>query len=119
MTRYNKELGKTGEEAAVKYLIKNGYSILATNYRCRSGEIDIVAREGEFLVFIEVKTRTGTRYGSASEALDIRKKQRLRKLANYYLMMKGLTDVNCRFDVVTLQLADNTNWELELFRNAF
>lgn len=119
MSGYKKELGKTGEELAINYLTKSGYQILARNYRCRLGEIDIVAREGEYIVFIEVKTRTGVSFGLASEAVNYRKQQRLHKLAAYYLLLSGKKNMNCRFDVVTLQLINDNNWEIDIIKNAF
>lgn len=119
MSGYKKELGNSGEEMAVNHLIKNDYEILERNFRCRSGEIDIVARDEEYIVFIEVKTRTGTNFGKAIEAINYRKKSRLLKTAAYYLLITGLTNNNCRFDVVTLQQDKNNKWELEIVKNAF
>lgn len=116
---YKKELGKAGEEMAVNYLFKKGYEILARNFRCRSGEIDIVARDGEYIVFIEVKTRTGLSFGTAIEAIDYRKQNRLQKIASFYLLRTGQTNANCRFDVVTLQQDTKNKWKIDIIKNAF
>jgi putative endonuclease len=97
-----------------------GYSILARNYRCRWGGIDIVARQGATLVFVEVRTRTGAYLGAPQESLDPRKQSRLRRLAAYYLHRHGLGEVDCRFDVVAITAeAGGKNLKLELFVNAF
>ncbi|MFZ5639925.1 MAG: YraN family protein [Bacillota bacterium] len=119
MSGYKKELGQAGEEAAVNFLTKNGYKILTRNFRCRSGEIDIIARDGDYLVFVEVKTRSGARFGLATEAVNYRKQQRLQKLAAYYILATGNNNVDCRFDVVTIQPDQNYNWNIEIIKNAF
>ena len=75
MLNSRQRLGKIGEQAAAKFLKRHGYKILAQNYRCKLGEIDIIAKDGLVLVFIEVKTRSGTRYGSPAAAVNIRKQR--------------------------------------------
>lgn len=74
-------LGRTGEQLAVEFLIRGGYAILERNWRCRQGEIDIVAQDGRTTVFVEVKTRSGVGYGHPFEALTLTKLARLRRLA--------------------------------------
>lgn len=74
------------------------------NYRCRYGEIDIVAREGTLLVFVEVRTRTGTRFGKAVESINAAKKARLSRLARYYLTRELGREVPCRFDLVAIDI---------------
>ena len=100
---YKKLLGKVGEEKAVKYLKKQGIKILARNYKNAFGEIDIIAKDGEYTVFCEVKTRTGDAFGNPAEAVDFRKRQKYAKIAAAYLLSKGLTDSACRFDVIEIE----------------
>lgn len=118
MSQYNKEIGKTGEDLAVKNLVQNGYKIVERNFRCRSGEIDIVAREGEYMVFIEVKTRTGAKFGTAAEAVDNKKQKQIHRIAAYYLMKAGPMQ-NCRFDVVTVNMDKSGNHKIKIIKNAF
>ena len=82
---YKQVTGKLGEDLATKYLEKIGYKIVARNFRCRQGEIDIIARSTEELVFVEVKTRTNLSYGSPAEAVDFTKQKHMEKVAKYYL----------------------------------
>jgi len=95
------ELGRLGELAAEKYLKKKGYRILERNFNGRFGELDIIARKGETLVFVEVKTRSGSGYAAAKEAVDSRKAARIIKAACEYMQRKGLPeDTRVRFDVI-------------------
>ena len=108
---------KTGaeyEQKAGAYLEGQGYEILEYNYRCRTGEIDIVARDGEYLVFCEVKYRADARTGHPAEAVDARKQRRISKCALYYLTRHGLADQACRFDVVSFE-----GEAVTLYPNAF
>lgn len=110
-----RQLGNDYERAAADYLTGQGYEILVRNFRCRSGEIDLIAREGEYLCFVEVKYRAGHACGSALEAVGYRKQQQILKVAKYYLMKNGMSlDVACRFDVVAID-----GKEITLLRNAF
>lgn len=100
-----------------------GYEILQYNYRCRQGEIDIVARDGEYLVFCEVKFRRDLSSGLPEEAVDIRKQRVISKCALYYITVHGLTDRPCRFDVVGI-LGDSEGKDtavpsVRLYKNAF
>ena len=96
------------------YLEKYGYKILEYNYRCRQGEVDIVARDGEYLVFCEVKYRSGAGSGYPEEAVDLRKQKKISKCALYYLTVHGLVDVPVRFDVVSIE-----GEQFRLYQNAF
>lgn len=110
-------IGKLREAEAARYLRAQGYVLLEQNYRCRLGEIDIVAREGAYVVFIEVKYRADARYGYPQESVDKRKIARLHRAAQYYLLERyknGKETPPCRFDVVAI-LGD----EITLIRNAF
>lgn len=95
-----RETGTQYEERAAEYLIAQNYQILERNYRIRSGEIDIIARDGTVLVFIEVKYRKNDESGNPLEAVDIRKQRKIIKVARYYLYQKKYGNVPCRFDVI-------------------
>ena len=101
--RNRRQTGTDYERAAGFYLEQMGWTILEYNYRCRSAEIDIVARDGEYLVFCEVKYRSDGKKGSPLEAVDARKQQRIRRAALYYLTEHGKSDVPCRFDVIGIE----------------
>jgi len=79
-----KKIGRFGEEVASSFLVGKGYKIIEKNYRCKFGEIDIIAIRGDKLVFIEVKTRKGRKYGLPEEAVDFKKRDKLEKLALFY-----------------------------------
>jgi putative endonuclease len=112
-------LGKSGEQSVAKYLQKKGYKILIQNYRCKLGEIDIIARDGSVLVFIEVKTRSGLNYGSPAAAVNARKQKQISRAAQCYLAEHNLFDSPARFDVVSV-LCDNSNHHsIDHINNAF
>ena len=109
-----------GEDLAVRELERRGYAVLARRYRRRSGEIDIIAADGRTVVFVEVKTRDGQDYGSASAAVTALKQRRLIATARDYLSRQRLVDVPCRFDVVAVYLTGaGPEPEVEVFQNAF
>ncbi len=115
------ELGNRGEKVAAAYLKSRGYKIIAFNYRCVLGEIDIIAAKKDVLVFIEVKSRTNLNYGYPQEGITPKKQYRLRNIAQCYLKEKGIRDVSCRFDVVSI-LFDGRKEQpisIELIDNAF
>lgn len=110
-----RQLGSVYEHQAEEYLKGQGYRILCRNYRCRQGEIDLVAREGGYLVFLEVKYRANGKKGMPQEAVDIRKQRKICRVADHYRMVHRYGDaVPCRFDVVAI-LGD----DLLLIRDAF
>jgi putative endonuclease len=111
-------LGKMGEDLACRELERRGYAIVARRYRRRGGELDIVARDGPTLVFVEVKTRDGRWFGGAAEAVTGLKRRRIVQLALEYLMRHRLSDCPCRFDVVSIQLEAGRP-VIEIHRNAF
>jgi len=96
------KLGQSGEEAAVRYLKKKGFRIVERGFRLLRGEIDIIAYDRDTLVFVEVKTRSGTGFGVPEEAVTPSKQEQIRKIAQLYLMKKRLGDIPCRFDVVSI-----------------
>jgi putative endonuclease len=102
MTLARQALGKTGEDLAVAELERRGYAILARRYRTNRGEIDIVARDGDTIVFIEVKARLTAEFGRAAEAVTRRKQRRLVRMAAEYLARRRLARCPCRFDVVAI-----------------
>jgi putative endonuclease len=102
MTRARQTLGFEGEELACAELERRGYSILERRYRTPHGEIDIVARHGKWLVFVEVKARTDGSFGDPEEAVTLQKQQRLVWMATDYLARHDLLEEECRFDVVAV-----------------
>lgn len=113
--RYNKrQIGSQYEKMAGEYLISCGYEIIEYNFRCRMGEIDIIARDGEYLAFCEVKYRKGTVKGHPAEAVGLRKQRVISKCAAYYLVTRRLADLPCRFDVISVE-----GKEIDLIKNAF
>jgi len=102
MTLDRQTFGKSGEDLAVAELERRGYAILARRYRTRHGEIDIVARDGDTTVFVEVKARATAQFGTAAEAITDRKRRRLGSMAAEYLALNRLGEIPCRFDVVAI-----------------
>jgi len=98
----NHDIGKWGEAKAAEYLKKNGYLIVEMNYRRKTGEIDIIAYEGDMLCFIEVKTRSRLDFGFPCEAVDFRKKARLLRTADYYIAENRLSESQCRMDIIEI-----------------
>ena len=126
MTIRRQTLGKTGEDLAVGELERQGYAILARRYRTRHGEIDVVARDGETLVFVEVKARSSAAYGSGAEAVTPWKRRRLVSMATDYLARYRCTGQACRFDVVAVDTGEERSSprqapgpRLTVYRNAF
>lgn len=111
-------LGRTGEEAAAAHLGSLGYRILERNYRCRQGEIDVVAERAGTIVFCEVKTRRTERWGQPSEAVDYRKQARLRRLAGAWLAERGVTASGVRFDVISVVM-EGAETRLQHLEDAF
>jgi putative endonuclease len=111
--------GTRGEEIAARFLVQQGYRIVERNFRFkRKGEIDIVARDGEYLVFCEVKMRTTDSYGLPEYAVTPWKQETIRRIAAAYLALRGISGQSCRFDVVTVRLDGNVP-VMTLLRNAF
>jgi putative endonuclease len=118
MSQARISLGKSGEELACRELERRGYAIIARRYRVRSGELDVVARDGPTIVFVEVKTRVGRMFGDAAEAVTPLKQLRMTRLAEEYLMRHHLTDCPCRFDVVSIDVGADPP-AIEVIQNAF
>jgi len=113
------QMGKDNEQVAVDYLQKNGYTIVQRNYRIRGGEIDIIAKDNNTLVFIEVKSRTSTRYGHAIQSLTRQQQKRLSKTAQTYLHQHNLNNQPARFDMIAIQKNQYMGTEIRLIKNAF
>lgn len=115
------DLGRRGEDLAVKELRRRGYRILDRRWRCRLGEIDVVARDGDTLVVVEVKARSGSEYGAPVDAVDREKRRKLLRLARTYLRARGLkeAEVTVRFDVVGVTARSGERPRVEIVRSAF
>lgn len=111
---YKKFLGRAGEVKAAEFLRKKGFKIIEKNYKTHIGEIDLIAKDGEYTVFVEVKTRSGEGYGAPSEAVDGKKREKYFLLATQYMQRNGLIDTPCRFDVVEIE-----NGKINHIENAF
>lgn len=101
-----RQKGKLGEDVAVDFLQRRGYRILERNFRFDRGEIDIIAQVGETLVFVEVKARRSKSFGDPEEAVTGFKKRQLEKVAEGYLVERGIEDRECRFDVIAIELKE-------------
>ena len=110
-----RETGSGYEKIAAAYLVEQGLNIVEYNYRSRRAEIDLIARDQDYLVFMEVKYRSTASSGDPAEAVDARKQARIRHAARYYLYADGLgEEIACRFAVVTI-LGEEITW----YKNAF
>lgn len=99
-----RQIGSDYEKQAAEYLKAKGMKILEMNFRNRGGEIDIIAKDGDYICFIEVKYRTTNQFGSPLEAVTYHKQQQIRKVAHFYMMCKGLHEwTPCRFDVIAFE----------------
>lgn len=120
MTAPNKQsLGRQGEEAAALHLQRLGYRVLERNVRLGRGELDLVARDGDTLVFVEVKTRQGEGYGHPAEAVTAAKRAQLRALAATYLKARRLGEPICRFDVAAVLIGPGGRPIVEHIIDAF
>jgi len=118
MSAERRQLGIDGERAAERCVRRRGYAILARNYRCRLGEVDLVALDGRTVVFIEVKTRGGTLVGAALDAVDPRKQRQIARVAEHFVLTHRLEDRAVRFDVVGVW-RDGAALACELVQDAF
>ena len=118
MTKERLDLGKAGEDIAFKKIKKLGYKCIERNYRCALGEIDLIAKHGDCLVFIEIKTRKGRDTGYAKEAVTFRKMKQISKTALNYMKEKDCYNTKSRFDVVAVSINDGKP-DIEVVQNAF
>ena len=113
------EVGFLGEQAACQFLLNNGYEVLEKNYRCREGEVDIVVMTGNELVFVEVRTKTTTGYGSPEESVTCRKMKALRSVAAHYIQNHDGLPENHRIDFIGVKMAgDGRICRIEHIENA-
>lgn len=118
MTEERLTLGKLGEDLAFKKIKKMGYKCIARNYKCPLGEIDIIAKQKGYLVFLEIKTRKGRNTDQAKEAVTQRKKRQISKAALAYMKENDCCDVKSRFDVVAVSI-NQEKTEIEVIQDAF
>ena len=120
MNRSHLDIAEIGESLAVAHLEGRGYKILAQNYRAIRGEIDLIARDGQFIVFVEVKTRRSLKFGVPQAAVTKRKQRQISKIALAYLQAENLWDNPCRFDVIGIHLTHQSELlRLEHIESAF
>ncbi len=118
MTKERLELGHFGEEIAFKEVRRLGYKEIERNYRCPLGEVDLIAKDGDTLVFLEIKTRKGRSLGYAKEAVNERKKRQISKVALTYMKDKKCFGIKARFDVVAVSIGSGKP-KFEVIKNAF
>ena len=110
--------GKAGESLACRYLEQQGLTLVERNFRCRRGELDLIMRDGDQLVFVEVRSHRNRGYGTPAETITKTKQSRLVRAALYYLQRRRWCSVSCRFDVIAITLAPNED-TVEWVKNAF
>ncbi|MBD2859728.1 YraN family protein [Spongiibacter sp. KMU-158] len=113
------QIGNNAEQAAAALLSDNGYKIVTRNYRCRFGEIDIIALSGSHLVFIEVRHRRPSTFGTGAESVTPSKQRRIIATAKHYLSKGKFSTLPCRFDIISSSPTDNGMLELQWLKNAF
>lgn len=118
MTQARLELGRYGEDLAYKRIKRLGYRKIIRNYRCPLGEVDLIANDGDTLVFIEIKTRRGKPTGYAKEAVNARKQRQLSKVALSYMKSNNCSEAKARFDVIAISIKEDKP-EIEVVKNAF
>jgi putative endonuclease len=118
LTQARLELGRYGEDLAYKRIKRLGYRKIIRNYRCPLGEVDLIANDGDTLVFIEIKTRRGRPTGYAKEAVDARKQRQLSKVALSYMKSNNCSEAKARFDVIAISIKEDKP-EIEVVKNAF
>lgn len=115
----NKDLGRRGEEAAARYLDSRGYEILERNWSCYAGEADIIAKDGNCIAFVEVKTRHNCNKGFPSESVGKEKRERYEKIALAYLENISQADMHVRFDVISIVVLSQDKAMIRHHINAF
>ena len=118
MRNRRQKFGEKGEALAVRRLKKSGYKIIETNYRNRLGEIDIIAKEKNTIVFVEVKARRSVHFGSPKQAVTRQKQKKISMVALQYLKDTGQGDARARFDVVSV-ISNQDDTQIEIIKNAF
>ena len=120
MKAFNKDIGALGEDISKNYLNNLGYKILDRNFRCKCGEIDLIATNKGYICFIEVKTRYGTNFGIPAESVISSKQHKIYKTAQVYILMKNIMNSNFRFDVIEVMLnSENADFLINHIEDAF
>ena len=119
MQKRNNIIGKLGEDSAAKFLEDCGNEIVAKNFRIRSAEIDIVAKDGRTLIFAEVKTLSNINHGLPAEAVNLRKQKKIIEAASVFLQDEKFSDCACRFDVIEVYVNDGKVKQIRQIKNAF
>lgn len=120
MSQRRVKLGKQGETAALEFLQTQGMTLVEQNYRIRAGEIDLIMRHKDFLVFVEVRTRNSTGHGSAIDSINYAKRRQIERVARHYLKERNISaTVFCRFDVVGITPDPQGGLHVEYIENAF
>lgn len=120
MLDFRKKIGFEGEKLAAKYLKRKGYKIVQTNYRCKLGEIDIVAEQNKIIVFVEVRTKHSEKLGLPQYSVNTAKKGQISRAALCYIKEKKIVDQTCRFDVIAITFpSDSKEPRFEHIENAF
>lgn len=109
MKGFNRDVGTYGEDLSVEYLKRNSYSIISRNFRNRCGEIDIICKKDDLIIFLEIKSRYNYNYGSPIEAITYSKQKQIIKLCKYYIYINNLINYNYRFDVIEVLLNKENN----------
>lgn len=117
-SRSQKQTGQTGEDLAARFLESSQYKIIARNYRWAHGEIDLIARKDDVLIFVEVKTATTPSFGTPGSWVDARKQARIGNAAMHYLQQNRIENIDCRFDVIAVT-QESGRWHVEHIENAF
>ncbi len=115
MTAKRQRLGRSGEDAAARFYRSHGYQVLDRNWRVKEGELDLICERGGEIVFVEVKTRTSTRFGTGAEAVTPAKQRRIRGLALQWLRASGRRSSRLRFDVIDVDAQNR----IKPYKNAF
>ena len=111
--------GSLGEDAAERLYVRRGYRVVARNWRCRIGELDLVVARTGVVVVVEVKTRKGSRFGGGYVAVDGRKRAKIRAVTEVFLQQTGANDAGVRFDVASVWLRPDSSAAVEVFEDAF
>jgi putative endonuclease len=111
--------GLAGEDATLRWYLDHGYEVMARNWRCPLGELDLVLSRAGLLVFCEVKTRRGSGFGGGFDAVGVRKQRKLRQLAEVFLLTRRIRPSRARFDVASVLLTDGRGAAVEVFEDAF
>ncbi|MFH1429767.1 MAG: YraN family protein [Candidatus Margulisiibacteriota bacterium] len=119
MNKSTRELGYEGESIAQQYLEKHGYQIIDNNFTVKGGEIDLIAYEGGYLVFIEVKNHSREDYGTMLQKINKKKQGRIAYAAKVYLARRGNMEIPCRFDVIAILNMPDGQKDIELIKDAF